>query len=231
MTESVEEQRARWVRKFVECPNVAIEIGPEPLRVDESADMSTEAFWADMERWFGDASDAARSTGQQPAGTGCEAQGGAGMEYGERRVVVLKVEEPSVGTIQLGKVAWRFHDHKWGYVNFISAEMRKTGEFAVAPCVVELMRAWKIEMIMYYDPKAKATYLTNIYTLCSEGHLVSYSYRPRYWHLAVEHWSKVDHKVESIWATEELLLEWGDAGEAAAIRRRGREREVQMAMF
>lgn len=152
------------------------------------------------------------------------------VKYGARREVVLIVQEPSVGRIQLGKIARRFHDGRWMYCNHISAEMRKTGEFAVAPCVVELMRAWGVEGVMYYDPKTKTTFVTNIYTLTSEGRLVSYSYRPRYWHLAIARWNEVTHKVGARWATEELGLEWLNEAENAALQPR-MDHTAQMALF
>ena len=234
MTESVEEKRARWVRMLAECPKVGIELGPGPLRVDESADLSAEAFWAWMEQWFGDASDGADASADAAWNAELSmtcSDGGVEMQYGARRECVLLVQEPSVGLIRLGKVARRVDDLKWGYFNNISAEMRKTGEFAVAPCVVELMRAWGIELVAYWDHKTGSTFQTNIYTLCSEGRLVSYSYRPRYWHLPIGKWVEVRRRVGSIWASAELELEWTNQAEAQAIRPRGKAPGVQMAMF
>ena len=154
------------------------------------------------------------------------------MKYGARREVVLKVQEPSVGLIQLGKIARRFHDSRWAYVNNISAEMRKTGEFAVAPCVVSLMRAWGVEVIMYYDAHTKTTWVTNPFTLVSDGRLVGYSYRPQYWHLKLEHWRESDHKIGSRYATDVMLLEWeNEAERAAAVRPSEAVKVQQMAMF
>jgi len=155
---------------------------------------------------------------------------GSAMSHGARRRVVLKVKEPSVGVIQLGKITTRFHDQRWCYVNNISAEMRKTGEFAVAPCVAELMREWQVMVVMYYDERTKTTFVTNLDTLISEGHLVGYSYRPQYWHLPISRWMEVGHKVGTVWTTDTLALEWTNLAEAQVLQPR-QERAKQLAMF
>lgn len=154
------------------------------------------------------------------------------MKYGARREVVLEVDEPSVGRIKLGKIARRFQDGHWVYANHISAEMRKTGEFGVAPCVLALMRAWQVDGIMYYDARTQTTFVTNLYTLCAEGKLVGYSYRPQYWHLALGEWREIPSKLGTRWATEVMALEWeNEAERAAAVRPTMAVKVKQMAMF
>jgi hypothetical protein len=84
------------------------------------------------------------------------------MNYGYRRPVLLKVKEPSLGVVQLGKIARVKQAGRvlewWRYVNNISAEMRKINSFGVAPCVVRLMAEWNVPVIHYYDKDTDMTY-------------------------------------------------------------------------
>lgn len=138
----------------------------------------------------------------------------AEIKYGARRPVVLQVREPSMGMIQLGKIVPVYPLCRWAYVNNLSAEMRKTAEIAVAPCVVSIMQAWQAETIYYYDSKG-GTYHTSLKRLLERGQLKQYSYRPAYYHMAIKDWERRPDKVQSKYTEDTMVLEW-ESPEVAA---------------
>jgi len=130
------------------------------------------------------------------------------MKYGSRRPVVLQVREPSMGMIQLGKISEVYPSKAWAYLNNISAQMRKSGEYAVAPCVVSLMRAWGVEGIYYYDKAQERTYHVRLRDLLAQGEIKAYSYRPAYWHLPVAVWYMRAGQMRSKYTEDVLVLDW-----------------------
>lgn len=130
------------------------------------------------------------------------------MKYGSRRPVVLQVREPSMGMIQLGKISQVYPSKAWAYLNNISAQMRKSREYAVAPCVVSLMRAWDIQLVYYYDSNIQGTYYTRLDDLLKNGKVKSYSYRPAYWHLGEGYWSRQAGQMKSKFTDDTLILDW-----------------------
>lgn len=134
------------------------------------------------------------------------------MKYGSRRPVVLQVREPSMGMIQLGKIAPT--PQGWAYFNNISAQMRKTAEYAVAPCVVTVMTSWNVKTIHYYDADTNRTYTTDLASLVNHGSFKSYGKRPPYWHLHISKWWVTGGKIWSAYVDEMLQLDWLSLGEA-----------------
>lgn len=130
------------------------------------------------------------------------------MKYGSRRPVVLQVREPSMGMIQLGKISQVYPECRWGYLNNISAEMRKTGEYAVAPCVISLMQAWMVNTVYYFDKESGLRYFVGIDRILEQGHLKASSYRPAYWHLRVALWNCKTGQKSSKFTNDTLTLEW-----------------------
>lgn len=132
--------------------------------------------------------------------------------YGPRRPVVLQTREPSMGMIQLGKISVVYPPKPgvsyFSYLNNISAEMRKTGEYAVAPCIVDLLRDWCVQHIEYFDKESNTNYWTTPDALKRLGHLVHYGSRPPYWHLLIGHWHREMGRPSSKFAREILTLEW-----------------------
>lgn len=122
--------------------------------------------------------------------------------------MVLQVREPSMGMIQLGKISQVLPFKTWGYINNLSAQMRDAHESAVAPCVVELMKAWHVDYIYYYDMKEMITYRVSLKDLLEYGQLKHYSYRPAYWHLHARYWHEMHDRVQSIYTNETLMLDW-----------------------
>ena len=132
----------------------------------------------------------------------------AEIKYGHRRPVVLQVREPSMGMIQLGKISEAYPSKGWAYLNNITAQMRKSREYAVAPCVVSLMRAWQIQLVYYYDANISGTYYTRLDDLLKNGAVKSYSYRPAYWHLGEGYWGRQAGQMKSKFTNDTLILDW-----------------------
>ncbi|MFA5054452.1 MAG: hypothetical protein WC565_10355 [Parcubacteria group bacterium] len=135
------------------------------------------------------------------------------MKYGARRPVVLQVREPSMGMIQLGKITMTHTKTGWAagwaYCNNISAQMLKTAEYAIAPCVVELMTEWRVYEVVYYDAHTVRSFRTSLAALTDLGHIKRYGNRPAYWHLPISEWEMQPGQVFSDYCTEMLMLEWG----------------------
>ncbi len=82
------------------------------------------------------------------------------LDYGVRRAVLLRAEEPSLKdrdgqprVVQLGKIVpvrLRSGELEWMYCNNPSAKMEKTDSFGVARCVIALLQVWDVPTICYH---------------------------------------------------------------------------------
>lgn len=141
------------------------------------------------------------------------------MSYGHRRPVLLKVQEPSLGMVQLGKITQVSTKAfvKWSYVNNISAEMRRTREFGIAPCVMRLLKDWDVDLICYWDEPQDTTWFTRPSLTEEGGQLKRYGDRSPYWYLHETKWGRWPGRVTSRYVPDGtyITLDW-DVPEIAA---------------
>ena len=135
------------------------------------------------------------------------------MDYGRRRAVLLRTKEPTLGHIQLGKICRMMGGARfWVYANNISASYRQGAEFGIAPCVIRLMRVWRIPWINYYDGDDGVTYGASLRAVLELATPKSYSYRPAYYYLPISEWGKSKGRRRYSWVAQgnELRLAWGE---------------------
>lgn len=99
----------------------------------------------------------------------------------------------------------------WAYVNDVSVQfdlMQELDAFAVAPCVMEMMKRMDIDQIQYCCKQETLTYSTDLANLRRFGILKAYPPRGAYWHLPRRYWRKVKGITKYPWVKRVLELRW-----------------------